>query len=131
MLLADSSAWVEFLRSTGSPVNARMREAIRADEVVVIDPVLLEVMAGSRPGQEEQLKRLLAEQDYRALVPREDWFDAAWIHRHCRRAGLSVRKPLDCLIAAVAIRAGLPLLAADRDFDSIGRVAPLQLVEVS
>lgn len=110
-------------------MNVRLRAAIRADEVVVIDPIRLEVMAGARAGEEDRLQRLLEEQRHRALVPREDWLDAAWIYRHTRRVGLTVRSLVDCLVAATAIRLEVPVLAHDRDYTEIARIAPLELVD--
>ena len=35
---------------------------------------------------------------------------------------------LDCLLAAVAIREGVPLLHNDRDFEVLARHTPLELV---
>ena len=128
MLLADSSAWIEYLRGTGSQVNVRLREAIRAGEVVVTDPVMLEVMSGARRGLEDRILRLLSEQDYEPVAPRADWLDAAAVFRACRRQGLTVRTNVDCLIAAVAIRRGVPVLHIDRDFDAIAACTTLQLV---
>jgi predicted nucleic acid-binding protein len=128
VLLADSSAWIEYLRGTGSQVNVRLREAIRAGEVVVTDPVMLEVMSGARRELEDRILRLLSEQDYEPVAPRVDWLDAAALYRACRRDGLTVRSNVDCLIAAVAIRRGVPVLHIDRDFDAIATCTTLQLV---
>ena len=51
------------------------------------------------------------------------------LYARCRWQGLAVRSPNDCVVAAVAIASGLPLLAQDRDFESIAHVAPaLRLV---
>jgi predicted nucleic acid-binding protein len=50
---------------------------------------------------------------------------AAGLYRRCRRAGETVRKLTDCLIAVVAMRAGAALLHRDQDFDVIARHAPL------
>ena len=51
------------------------------------------------------------------------------LYARCRWQGLAVRSPNDCVVAAVAITSGLPLLAQDRDFESIDHVAPaLRLV---
>lgn len=108
----------------------RVREALRREEVVVTDPVLCEVMAGARPGTEDRLLRLLSAQDYRPVAPRADWLDAATIYRECRRQGATVRTLTDCLIAGVAIRTGLPVLHADRDFDAIARCTTLQVEPV-
>ena len=49
------------------------------------------------------------------------------LYRTCRRNGDTVRKLIDCLIAAVAMRAELPILHADVDFDAIARHTPLRL----
>ena len=42
---------------------------------------------------------------------------------------MTVRSPIDALIAAVAIRLDVPVLHRDRDFDSVARHTPLRLVE--
>jgi len=49
VILADTSAWVEYDRATGSPVDQRLDELIRADApLVVTEPVIMEVVAGAR-----------------------------------------------------------------------------------
>lgn len=58
----------------------------------------------------------------------DDFEAAAGIFRTCRRRGKSVRRLVDCLIAAVAIRAGLEILHRDRDFDVIARHTGLRVV---
>ena len=128
MLLADTSAWIEFLRGTGSAQAHHMREAIAAREVVVIDPILLEVMAGARRNTVAALERLLVAQRIEALAPRLDWLDAATIYRQLRRRGATLRSQTDALIAAVAIRLDVPVLHRDRDFETIARYTPLRLV---
>jgi len=130
VLLADTSAWIEYLKGTGSPEAQRFRQAIVAHEVVVIDPILLEVMAGARRDSVTRTQRLLEAQDHRALAPKLDWLDAALIYRELRCRGLTVRSQVDVLIAAVAIRLGLPVLHCDRDFRTIAAYTVLRLVEV-
>ena len=56
-----------------------------------------------------------------------DYEDAAALYRACRRSGETVRKLIDCLIAAIAIRTDLPVLHADADFDVLARHTPLRL----
>lgn len=128
MLLADTSAWIEFLRATGSAEALRMREAIAKREVVVIDPILLEVMAGAQRDSVASLQRLLIAQHVEGLTPRLDWLDAARIYRELRQRGETLRSQVDALIAAVAIRLEVPVLQRDRDFDAIARHTPLHIV---
>jgi hypothetical protein len=56
-----------------------------------------------------------------------DYEQAAVLYRTCRRGGETVRKLIDCLIAATAIRSGVPLLHADTDFDALARLTDLQI----
>lgn len=124
MILVDTSAWVEYLRDTGSPVAGAV-DVLLAAEIATCGPIVMEVLAGARDDLHLlQLRRLLA----RAVllpVSSSDYEDAAAIYRHCRRAGSTVRRLLDCLIASVAIRDGVPLLHADADFHAISRCTPL------
>lgn len=127
MILADTSAWTEFLRRTGSRANVRMRELIAdPNRLVVTDAVMMEVMAGARDAaDEDRLGRLLWGCQFVRTEAPADYEDAAAIYRACRRVGYRVGNQLDCLIAAVAIRMELPLLHADRDFDAIAAHTPL------
>ena len=60
------------------------------------------------------------------LVP-ADYEDAASLYRTCRRGGGTVRRLIDCLIAAVAIRAGAHLLHAAADFTVLARHMSLSI----
>ena len=40
MIVVDSSAWVEFLRRSGSAVNERLRSALRASEDLAVTEVV-------------------------------------------------------------------------------------------
>lgn len=57
----------------------------------------------------------------------EDFALAAELYRRARRAGVTIRKTLDCLIAAPCVRTGAPILHADADFDRLAECTPLRL----
>ena len=84
----------------------------------------------ARSGASEQLRRLLARA---RLLPTEsiDFDAAAAVYRSCRSQGKTVRKLIDCLIAAVAMRAGVALLHMDQDFTSIAGVTELRIDDAS
>lgn len=126
MILIDTSAWVEFLRDTKSPVCKRVDHLI-ARRIATCDPVRMEVLAGARDEQHLQsLRRLLARASLLPTGPAD--FEAAAAHyRTCRRNGETVRRLIDCLIAAVAIRDDVPVLHADADFDVLARHTPLRV----
>ena len=126
MTLIDTSAWIEFLRDTGSPVCQRVDELL-ATEIATTDPVRMEVLAGARDEQHlQQLRRLLARA---SMLPSEsvDYDAAAALYRTCRQHGDTVRKLIDCLIAAVAIRGNVPVLHLDADFDVLATHTPLRI----
>ena len=104
----------------------RVREAIRASEIVVTDPVILEVMAGVRWGLEDKVLRLLSEQDYEPVAARVDWVDAAAMYRG---AASGCHRPLVRRLPDRCCRdpAYIPVLHLDRDFDAIATCTALQL----
>jgi len=126
LILVDTSAWVEFLRDTGSPVCTRVDDLLDA-YVATCDPIRMEVLAGARDESHlNDLRRLLARAAVIEVVP-ADYEDAAAVYRTCRRRGETVRKLIDCLIGAIAIRAGVQVLQADSDFEALARHTPLGL----
>jgi predicted nucleic acid-binding protein len=120
VILIDTSAWIEFLRDTGSPVCVGVEELLDGD-VAVCEPVRMEILAGARDEKHlSDLRRLLARA---TLLSTEstDYEEAASLYRACRRGGEAVRRLIDCLIAAIALRSDVSILHADFDFDVLSR----------
>jgi predicted nucleic acid-binding protein len=129
VILVDTSAWVEYDRATGSPVDRRLTQLIGGDgPIAVTEPVIMEVVAGARDDRREQdLRRLLRRCALLPFDPIADFDAAALIHRRCRRAGVTPRGMVDCLIAAVAWRHDSPVLARDADLGRVAAVIGLQM----
>ena len=124
MILIDSSAWIEFLRDTGSPTCLSVDELLGTD-IAICEPVWMEILAGARDDRHlADLRKLLATA---ALLPTQsvDYEEAAALYRSCRRGGETPRKLIDCLIAAIAIRSHVAILHADGDFDVLARYTAL------
>jgi len=126
-MIADSSAWIEFLRARRSVAARRLDSALRAGEIVLMpDVVFQEVLQGARDiphfvrlqQQLEEVRPFLPE------APRQTARHAAWLYARCRWEGITLRSPNDCLIAACAVEADEPLLHADRDFERIASIEP-------
>ena len=89
----------------------------------------MELLAGALgPKDELRIESALASCGLVPVAGAEDWRQAAAVYRTCRQAGITPRRLIDCLIAAVAIRAHVSILAQDRDFQLIARHSPLELV---
>lgn len=131
MILADTSAWVEYDRATGSTVDLRLAELIAAEApVAVTEPVIMEVLAGARSdARESDLRRLLLRFHLYQFDAAADFEGAARIYRRCRHAGITPRGLVDCMIAAVAWRNRATLLAFDADLDRVATVIGIELDE--
>ena len=126
VILIDTSAWVEFLRDTGSAVCHRVDELLD-ESIATCHPVRMEVLAGARDERHlRELRGLLARGVVLATPPGH-YEAAAALYRTCRGQGETVRKLFDCLVAAHAIDAGIQLLQSDSDFDVLARWTPLRL----
>lgn len=133
MILVDTSAWVEYDRATGSPADNRLSVLIdTGGQIAVTEPILMEVQAGARDDQrQELLRRLLLRFQLLPFDPVADFDGAALIYRRCRASGVTPRGLLDCMIAAVAWRTKATLLAQDADLDRVAAVIGIQLDDTS
>ena len=124
MILLDTSAWVEFDRATGSPIDTRVTELIApTDDVAETEPVIMEVLAGARDDRRaDDLRRLMDRFSLIRFDAAIDFDGATRIYRTCRRSGVTPRGMVDCMIAAVAWRHGASLLTADADLDRVASV---------
>lgn len=130
MNLVDTSAWIEYLRRTGSEVNISLRSMIAdGEQLATTDVVIMELLAGASTAATRQAIRALMNRC--VMLPTRPLFDyevAADIYSRCRADGFSPANTNDVLIAAVAIGRQVPLLAADADFERIAAVTTLSLV---
>jgi predicted nucleic acid-binding protein len=129
MILADTSAWVEYDRATESPVDQRVSQLIASDgPLAVTEPVMMEVLAGARTDErEEDLRRLLLRFDLLQFDPSADFDGGALIYRRCRQSGVTPRGLIDCMIASVAQRRGATLLAHDADITRVAKVIGIEM----
>ena len=130
MPLVDTSAWIEYLRKTGSDTNIEMRNVLTRRHHIC-DAVTMEILSGARDDANAQsLKKLLSRATVIETKP-IDYQNAASIYRACRQVGITVRTQIDCLIAAIAIRTGTPLLHQDSDFTAIAQITKLKMHSAS
>lgn len=133
MILADTSAWVEFDRATGSPADRRLTRLVgHGRNLATTEPVMMEVLAGARDDvREGRLRRLLRRFELLQFDAAIDFEAAVRIYRLCRQAGITPRGLVDCMIASVAIRYGVKVLAHDADFARMSEVVAFDLDEAS
>jgi predicted nucleic acid-binding protein len=126
MLLIDTSVWIGVFRDRSGQVRQQLETLIADREVLLTRFTQLELLQGSLNEQEwDLLSTYLETQDYIELTV-ESWQAAARIYFELRRQGLTVRSPIDCCIAQVALENNLLLIHNDRDFETIAQVRSLQ-----
>lgn len=127
MLIADTSAWVEWLRQRESPADLALDQAFGNDLLVLLEPIKAELLIGARDRAEVgTLRRLLETIDFELVDTRDDFESATELFHTARQRGVTIRGVTDCLIAAMAIRLGLPILHHDHDFARLAPVINLQ-----
>ena len=129
MIVVDTSVWVDVLNAQDSPGARRCVELIEGGAPVALtDVVLTEVLQGMRSDRESRLvERHLRAFPVLRLESLEDFVLAAALYRRARSAGITIRKTLDCLIAAPCVRTNAPLLHADADFDRLTSCTDLRV----
>lgn len=126
MILVDSSVWIEFFRRDS---DLDLEASLDLEEVVTCLPVIQEVLQGF----DDQRTYLLAREAMFAFpvvespLSDEVHLQAVDLYRAARRAGLTVRSSVDCLIGACALRNSLTVAHHDRDFDALAKVSPLEV----
>ena len=125
MVLVDTSVWIEVFRR---PARFSLEEHVAFDDVVTCLPVVQEVLQGFRDEAAFARARsgMLALPIVDSPVGEDVFLQAADLYRAGRRAGLTIRSGVDCLIAASAIRHHLDVLHHDRDYDAIAKISTLR-----
>jgi predicted nucleic acid-binding protein len=128
MLIADTSAWIEWLRGRESSTDLALDSALSNNRVVLLEPVKAELLIGARDRAEVGILRSMLETvDFELVYPRDDFESATELFHTARQRGVTVRGITDCLIAAMALRLGHPVLHHDRDFARLAPAIELQL----
>ena len=132
MVLVDTTAWIDFFAGhEGGHVHVLRSYLEIGEDLCTCGVILTEVLQGIRHDRDhKRTKRLFGSL---LFLPMEyaTFVRAADIYRSLRRKGITVRKPVDCMIAAVAIEHDLPLLHNDRDFQHVEKHCGLRTVAVA
>jgi len=126
-MIADSSAWIDMFRGRLTQVTQRLHRALQQGEPLLMpDAVYQEILYGASDAR--HFINLQTQLDVVPVFAPEDSHEtarqAAMLYARCRWAGMTIRSPNDCLIAACAIEADVTLLHNDRDFERIAAIEP-------
>ena len=117
MILVDSSVWIDYFNGVDNEQTDRLNETLGIKPVAVGDLILTEVLQGFRVDKDYvTAKSLFEELIIFDLVGKDMAIKSAENFRTLRKKGITIRKPVDVIIASFCIEKDLPLLFSDRDF---------------
>ena len=129
MLCVDTSVWIDFFADRSVwQVDEVVFRLTHKDDICTCGIVLAEVLQGIRYEKDYWNVKKMFEDILYLHMTRETFIRSAELYRGLRKKGITVRKPVDCMIAAVCIQYNVPLLHADKDFDPIARHFNLKVV---
>lgn len=118
MILADTSAWIDYFRGVSAPYTDLLDLELARSRIVTGDLIIAEFLQGFRDEREYlEAKRIMDSLEYRDLVGREIAVAVSQNYRVLRKAGITVRKTIDVLIATFCIKNDLELIHNDKNFD--------------
>jgi hypothetical protein len=125
-ILVDTSVWIDYFRAEATPQVLALIQMIRGGDEIHISPLIeMEILQGIA---DDHVHRRT--QDHLSDFSRTDLDErlcahASLIYRSCRKRGITIRRQIDCLIAASAMRHQLVLLHDDKDFTAISTCTDL------
>ncbi|HLP48367.1 MAG TPA: PIN domain-containing protein [Candidatus Kapabacteria bacterium] len=117
MVLVDTSIIIDFINN-----NIYKEEIITLLEnkkFTTTEIIIMEVLQGIKDDKTYDKIKSFLESLPLVEVRYDDFLEAANIYRICRKRGITIRKSIDCIIAAIAINNNLELFSNDMDFDNI------------
>jgi len=120
MVLVDTSVWIELFAGRQIPqVNILETLITEKSDICVCGIILTEVLQGIRREKEYIKTKGLFESLIFLPMTYTTFVRSAEMYRDLRHRGITIRNPVDCMIASVAIEHDIPLLHNDRDFNRI------------
>jgi predicted nucleic acid-binding protein len=129
LIVVDSSVWIDFLNGRNASHVRRLRAILGAEEIIVGDLMLCEILQGlDSEASAQKVEVLLRRFSIVPMAGDAIAVAAARNFRYLRRRGITIRKTIDLLIGAWCIENRRPLLHNDSDFRPMAR--HLGLVEL-
>jgi predicted nucleic acid-binding protein len=117
MMLVDSGVWIDYFNGYDTKQTNTLHETLGVKPVAVGDLMLVEVLQGFRVDKDYKIaKSLFEDLIIFDLVGKDMAIKSAKNFRALRKRGITIRKPIDVIIATFCIERKLPLLFCDKDF---------------
>jgi predicted nucleic acid-binding protein len=127
-IIIDSSIWIDYFNAVMNQKTDAADRLLENNEVFILPVILQEILQGIREKKVFDLvKDQLISLEFIEFNEIQAAIDAATMYRYLKRKGTTIRKPNDCLIAAICIYNNIPILHNDKDFDNIAKYTSLKI----
>ncbi len=124
--LIDTSVWIDLFKDKSGRKKQQLTLLTDNHEIVLSRFTQLELLQGAKNEREWQLLETYLEHQPYLEVTTSTWHKAARMYFNLRRRGKTVRSPIDCCLAQIAIEAKALLLHRDQDFITISTMTELR-----
>ena len=130
MIVVDSSVWIAYFNGVANPHTDLLDRLLAEERILIGDVILTEVLPGFRSDADfRRARALLNILEFAPMLGKPVALRSAQNYRKLRKAGITVRKTIDVLIATFCIVDGHSLLHLDRDFDPMEKHLGLQVLK--
>lgn len=130
MILVDISVWIDYFNNNNNEKVQMLEDFFRqGKDIYITDIILTEILQGIKDDAKYLIvKNSILSLKFAHAKDYETFIHASDIYRKCRKNGYTIRKSIDCLIAAISIENNLLLLNNDKDFISIKKCTNLEIL---
>jgi len=129
MVLVDTTVWIDFFAGqTLTHIETFESLLGQEEDICICGIILTEVLQGIRKETEFKKTKNLFNSLIFLPMSYSTFLQSVEIYRKLRQRGITIRKPIDCMIASVALENNISLLHNDKDFLPIERYCKLKVL---
>jgi len=129
MILIDTTVWIDLFSDNETSQVKKLENLIfHQEDLCTCGVIMTQVLQGIRNDQE--YRKILSVLKNLLYLPMDQsvFIQSSNIFRTLRKQGITIRKSIDCMIAAVCIEHDCQFLHNDRDFTFIADSFPLHII---
>ncbi len=131
MTLVDTTVWIDlFAGRNTSQVSLFESLIVKGEDICLCGVILTEILQGIKDEKEYSKTESILSSLIYLPMERNTCLLAADIYRSMRSKGITIRNSIDCMIAAVCIENGIPILHNDKEFDLIAMEFDLKVLKI-